>query len=114
MKIIRCFFQIRPSIIRNDKTQSPFGNEKIRKSKNLRLYSLNWKNCSQLIIFSQTNIFSVCGLKKRYIKPPIKMNMILRATRDVFWVTEVFLLTIAFTYKTLDKTRTKKQWGGYE
>lgn len=42
------------------------------------------------------------------------MNMILRATRDVFWVTEVFLLTIAFTYKTLDKTRTKKQWGGYE
>lgn len=42
------------------------------------------------------------------------MNMILRATRDVFLVTEVFLLAIAFTYKLLDKTRTKKQWGRYE
>ena len=42
------------------------------------------------------------------------MNMILRATRDVFLVTEVILLASAFTYKLLDKPRTKKQWGRYE
>ena len=42
------------------------------------------------------------------------MNMILRAIRDVFLVTEVFLLANAITYKNIDKTKTKKQWGRYE